>query len=531
MVGAETLAGGAGQNVCRREGAQGISRDEGENVSSDEGAANVSGFSSKAACHDGAKQGIARPTLNPALRSFWLTPARIRVLYGGRASSKTWDAGGFATYLAHKVRIRVLCARQHQNKIEESVYTVLKGQIRLFGLWDQFDVLKNTIRHKRTGSEFLFYGLWRNIDEIKSLEDVDICWLEEAHNLTEEQWTILEPTLRKEGSQFWVIFNARLITDFAYQRFITEPPPDTIKRKINYTENPFLSQTILKVIETKKAEDEDEFNHIYLGEPLQDDDQAIIKRSWLLASIDAHKLLGITPSGRKRIGFDVADSGADLNAAAETHGIVCLNLDEWKGREDELLKSAGRVHARARHLGAEIVYDSIGVGAFAGAHFQALNAEHGASLSYLKFNAGGEVLDPHERIDKRDPKSPLNGDFYANAKAQAWWDVGIRFRNVFNAVQLHKAGQDWRSDGLTEDDLISINSKCEHLDLLIDELATPRRDYDNRGKAKVESKKDLAKRDITSPNKADAFVMAYSRIAPYQPPTAAWGAWGRARGG
>ncbi|GAA4180382.1 phage terminase large subunit [Shinella granuli] len=345
-------------------------------------------------------------------------------------------------------------------------------------------------------------SLWRHIDEIKSLEGIDICWVEEAHNLTQEQWDILEPTLRKEGSQFWIIFNPRLVTDFVYRRFVTNTPPDTIKRKINYEENPFLSDTILKVIEAKRAEDEDEYRHIYLGEPLQDDDAAIIKRSWIQAAIDAHQKLKIAPSGRKRIGFDVADGGADKNAAVLAHGIVAVAVDEWKGREDELLKSAGRVHAMAVESKAEIDYDCIGVGAFAGAHFKALNEEKAVRVAYHKFNAGGEVLHKEKRIDPKDPQSPLNGDYYANLKAQAWWEVSKRFRNTFNAVT--------KGERIAEDQLISISSDCDHLDSLIDELSTPHRDFDNRGKVKVESKKDLDKRDIPSPNKADAFIMAFA---------------------
>jgi len=405
-------------------------------------------------------------------------------------------------FLASNYRIRVLCARQFQNRIAESVYTLLKIQIERFGLADEFAITDNSIKHRRTGSEFMFYGLWRHIDEIKSLEGIDICWIEEAHNLTEEQWKVLEPTLRSEASQFWVIFNPRLTTDFVYRRFITNTPPKTIKRQINYDENPFLSQTILDVIQAARDEDEDEYRHIYLGEPRQDDDSVIIKRSWIQAAIDAHVRLGIAPSGRKRVGFDVADDGADKNASVLAHGIVALAVEEWKGREDELLKSASRVHALAAESGAEIDYDSIGVGAFAGAHFKALNDEKGINIAYHRFNAGGEVLNKDKRIDPADPKSPLNGDYYANIKAQAWWGVSRRFRSTYNAVT--------KGERIAEDDLISISSDCEHLDALIDELSTPRRDFDNRGKVKVESKKDLGKRDVASPNKADAFIMAFA---------------------
>ncbi|MEM9263878.1 MAG: PBSX family phage terminase large subunit, partial [Pseudomonadota bacterium] len=251
----------------------------------------------------------AEPTLNPVLRSFWEARRtssgkriRNRVLYGGRSSTKSWDAAGFAIFLASQYRVRFLCARQFQNKIAESVYTLLKIQIKRFGLDAEFEILRDCIRHRYTGSEFIFYGLWRHIDEIKSLEGIDVCWVEEAHNLTKEQWAILEPTLRGEGSQFWIIFNPRLVTDFVWREFVAKKRDDTIKRKINYDENPFLSRTIQDVIARKREEDEDEFRHIYLGEPNKDDEEAIIKRSWVLAAIDAHKKLGIEPSGQRRIG-------------------------------------------------------------------------------------------------------------------------------------------------------------------------------------------------------------------------------------
>ncbi len=405
--------------------------------------------------------------------------------------------------MAVNFKVRFLCTRQFQNKIEESVYTLLKVQIERFGLKDQFDITNNRIVHRTTGAEFIFYGLWRHIDEIKSLEGIDICWVEEAHNLTEAQWEILEPTLRKEGSQFWIIFNPRLVTDFVYRRFVTNRPPDTVVRKINYSENPFLSRTILKVIEAKRAEDEEEFEHIYGGEPRVDDDAVIIRRSWIQAAINAREVLGLPASGRRRIGFDVADGGDDKCATVEAYGIEAVRIDEWKAGEDELLKSATRVHVQATEVGAEIDYDSIGVGAFAGAHFATLNDQKNASVAYHKFNASGAILNPKARIDPKDPRSPLNEDFYLNLKAQAWWEVAARFRNTFNAV---RKGMEFEPG-----ELISISPDCDHLDALIDELSTPRRDYDGSGKVKVESKKDLAKRDISSPNKADAFVMAFAQ--------------------
>lgn len=447
-------------------------------------------------------------TLNPALRDFWTgavndndEPIRNRVLYGGRASSKSWDAAGFAVFLAQAFKVKFLCARQFQNKIEESVYSLIVHQIERFGLRDQFKILDNKIIHKRTKSEFLFYGLWRHITEIKSLEGIDICWLEEAHAVTEEQWKILEPTVRKEGSQFWIIFNPALTTDFAWRRFVASPPRGTLVRQINYLENPFLSRTMLDVIKAAKEEDYEEYEHIYLGVPRDDDDDAIIKRSWIMAAVDAHKALHITPTGSDRIGFDVADAGRDKCAALHTHGPLALWSDLWKAREDQLLVSCTKVWNAAVERSAMVSYDNIGVGASAGAKFNELNASSptGFQVMHMPFTAGGAVYQPEAKYGMSQKK---NKDMFANIKAQAWWSVADRLRNTFNAVR--------NGAKFDQSDMLFIDGSMPNLSLLIDELATPKRDFDNTGKVKVESKRDLEKRDVPSPNLADAYIMAYA---------------------
>lgn len=449
----------------------------------------------------------ARPTLNPVLRSFWETPARGRVLYGGRSSSKSWDAAGFAIFLASSFRVRFLCARQFQNKIAESVYTLLKHQIERFGLFDEFDVTDRSIAHRRTGSEFIFYGLARNLSEIRSLEGVDVCWLEEAHFLTKEQWDTLEPTIRKEGSQIWLIFNPMYATDFAYQRFVVNPPSGYVVRKINYDENPFLSRTMLEVIERTRAESEEDYQHIYLGNPKEDAEGVVIKRSWIEAAIDAHLKLGFEPAGRKCIGFDVADDGEDACANVYIHGSVALWADEWRAREDELLKSCSRTFLEAIKRGAEIRYDSIGVGASAGAKFDELNQQRQSfeRVRYEKFNAGAAVERPEYFYASDLQGSIKNKDFFANLKAQAWWNLADRFRNTYNAVN--------RGEKFPMDEMISLSSEMPFLEKLKTELSTPKRDFDRNGRVKVESKEDMAKSTrpggpVPSPNLADAFVMA-----------------------
>lgn len=441
---------------------------------------------------------MAGATLNPVLRDFWTKPARNRVLHGGRASSKSWDAAGFAIFLANSYKVKFLCTRQLQNKIEDSVYSLLKVQIDRFGLRSRFQIQKNKIINTYTGSEFVFYGLWRHIDQIKSFEGADICWIEEAHGLTKNQWDILEPTVRKDGSQFWIIFNPNLVTDFVYQRFVTNPPPDTIVRQINYTQNGFLSDTMLKVIEAAKEEDYEEYQHIYLGVPRNDDDGAIIKRSWVEAAKDAHKVIDADWSGPGITGYDVADSGDDYNAIAILAGPVCTYIEEWKGRDDELFESAKHVRDMSKIFGSHSIgYDSIGVGASTGSHLKNLNWS-----DHWKFNAAASVHKPD--LKYKDTKI-TNADFFANLKAQAWWQLSERFRNTYLAKT---KGRVFKAC-----DMISLSNDIDPklLDKLVTELSTPKRDFDTLGRVKVESKKDLAKREIPSPNLADAFVIAVSK--------------------
>ena len=439
-----------------------------------------------------------KATMNPALRDVWSRPSRFKTLYGGRDSSKSWDAAANAIRVAQSVKVRILCTRMFQNKLAESVYNLLIVQIERFGLSDRFQILRDKITCTTTGSEFLFYGLARNIDEIKSLEGIDILWIEEAHALTSAMFGILEPTIRKEGSEIWVIFNPRLSSDFAYQHFVVNPPPDSIVRLINYTENGFISKTSLVTIEALKLSNYDEYAHRYLGQPKSDSDKTIIKRSWLDAAVDAHIKLGIPVTGSVRVGYDIADDGNDTNAIASGRGILTDYIEEWKGGENELLKSCSRVYMHAEQIGGEIDYDSIGVGASAGAKFEELNTGRGKKIEFYKFNAGGKVTNP----DKEYMPGVLNRDHFENIKAQAWWMVSDRMRMTYEAV----------INGVHVDPskIISISSACDHLEKLLTELSTPYRDFSLSGKVKVESKKDLAKRDVKSPNIADAFIMRYA---------------------
>ena len=443
------------------------------------------------------------PTLNPNLRDFWTTQSRIKTLYGGRTSSKTWDAAGFAVFLASNYKIKFLCTRQFQNRISDSVYTVLKTQIERFGLQKEFSITNTSIFHLKTGSEFLFYGLWRHIDEIKSLEGVDICWIEEAHNLTKEQWDILEPTVRNEGSEFWIIFNPNLITDFVYQRFVVNPPPNSIQRLINYTENPFLSQTMIDVINAKKEEDEDEFTHIYLGRPKEDNAASLIKRSWFLAAIDAHKKLGFEATGKAIGALDVGDSeDGDPNGFCMRKGVLLQHVEEWKSEDTGVSANKALVHLK-RFDAQEFYYDSIGVGAGIKSETNRLirKNEWPENLAVTGWNAAAKPLNPEWRIDPTDPNSMKNKDFFQSLKSQGSWELRKRFERTYKAVV--------KGEKFDQDELISISSDLPNINQVELQVCQPIFKENGAGKLIIDKKPN----NSSSPNMFDAIMMCYHPVA------------------
>lgn len=418
---------------------------------------------------------------------------RYKVAYGGRGSGKSWAIARLLIEISRLMPVRILCAREFQNSISDSVIQLLADTIERHKYTNEFDVQRNRIYNLQTGALFMFYGIKNNPTKIKSLEGVDICWVEEAENVSKESWDILIPTIRKDGSEIWISFNPKNILDDTYQRFIVNPPSDIAAIKVNYTENPYFPETLRLEMEDCKRRDFELYRHIWEGEPVADSELAIIKPLWIEAAIDAHLTLKFNPEGRKVVGFDVADEGEDCNANCFTHGSVVLGMESWD--KGDVIYSADKTHQYAlEHQADEIVYDSIGVGAGVKARF----ARTDTQIRFHGFNAGGAVLDP----DKLYIQGKTNGDMFANIKAQAWWKLRDRFYKTWRAVEF--------GDKYPVDELISLSSTIKDLDYLKAELSRPQVAYDDNGRVRVESKKDMRKRGIPSPNKADALVMCFA---------------------
>lgn len=173
-------------------------------------------------------------------------PHRYKCAYGGRGGAKSW---GFARALliqGAEKPMRILCTREVQKSIKDSVHSLLSDQIQALGLGSFYQVLETEIRGKN-GTQILFAGLASHtVESIKSYEGVDRVWVEEARAVSERSWKILTPTIRKPGSEIWISFNPELDDDPAYQRFVVNPPPDCWTVKINYLDNPWFPEVLEK---------------------------------------------------------------------------------------------------------------------------------------------------------------------------------------------------------------------------------------------------------------------------------------------
>lgn len=204
----------------------------------------------------------------PEKLDFLFQPSRYKILYGGRGSGKSWGVARALIAKAVQNPIRVLCARELQNSISDSVIALLADQIKSMGLEAFFDVQRTAI-YGKNGSEFSFVGLKHNVTSIKSFEGVDICWVEEGQAVSKTSWETLIPTIRKPGSEIWVTFNPDLDTDETYKRFVVNPPNNAIVRKVNWNDNPWFPEVLKDELEQLKEKDPDSYLNVWEGHTRQ----------------------------------------------------------------------------------------------------------------------------------------------------------------------------------------------------------------------------------------------------------------------
>lgn len=197
------------------------------------------------------------------------TTWREAAVYGGRYSLKSHTVARFLLIKARQKKTRIACFREFQNSISESSHQLLKDLIEKYKL-KEFEVTNNSIVNKLNGSDFLFKGLWQNEQSIKSIEGIDIAWVEEAQTVSKSSLEVLTPTVRKPGSQIVYTYNRLLEDDPVHQRLVIEGRPNTIIINVNYDiaiKYGMMPEVVRLEIEDDKLKRPSLYKHKWLGEP------------------------------------------------------------------------------------------------------------------------------------------------------------------------------------------------------------------------------------------------------------------------
>lgn len=382
---------------------------------------------------------------------------RYFAIYGGRGSLKSHTVARRLILAARAGRVRILCTRELQKSIEDSVHKLLSDIIDLYGFTD-FEVTKKNIINKVTGSEFIFTGIRNNTAEIKSMEGIDYCWCEEAQSLTKNSIEVLTPTIRKAGSQLFFTYNRLTELDPVHQKFVLDERDDTCVINVNYDiaiKYGWLPDVLEREMEADKKADPALFAHKWLGEPLSQTDKAIIDRNSILEAMKRD----VSDEGQIEIGVDVARMGNDRTAFKKRKGLKEIET------------------AIYHHLKTVEVCDKLE---------QFADFDKGILIKVDDTGVGGGVTD---EMEKRGYNvMPINfgskatdSDKYPNLISEAWFYM----QTIIDTI-----GLEYDSD-------------------LLMELSTREWATDNRGRRAVESKDKYKKRGYRSPDVADATILCF----------------------
>jgi phage terminase large subunit len=288
----------------------------------------------------------------PEKLQFLLESHRFKVAASGRGGgAKSWTFARVLLSLGTVAPLRILCARETMLSIKESVHKLLSDQIERLGMGGHYDVLKSTISGKN-GTEFVFAGLRQlTVDNIKSFESVDICWVEEAANVTKRSWDVLIPTIRKDdvnfglyrgSSEIWVSFNPNLESDETYQRFIINPPENAVVRQLTIADNPWFPKVLRDEMNACRARDPHSFAHIWEGQ-CQSITEATIYKDQLIAAEIGGRMTRVPYDAIKPVDtfWDLGISDSTAIWFVQTVGFEYHAIDYVEGNNRPLLGENG----------------------------------------------------------------------------------------------------------------------------------------------------------------------------------------------
>ena len=248
-----------------------------------------------------------------------LDPYRYKVLLGGRGSAKSYTVARLLLLIGSQKRIRVLCAREFQNSITESVHKLLSEQIDELGLGDFYTVTNQSISGSN-GSEFIFKGVRMNISSIKSMVGITHLWLEEAHTISKVSWDVLIPTIREPRSEIWVTFNPENDDDPTYTMFIDKDGnpvdrDDALVLHVNWDMNPWFPEVLMKEKDHLYKVNPDLAEHVWGGKTRKNSSAQIFRNKWRVEAFEHQE------------GWDGPYFGADWGFSNDPSVLVKIYLD------------------------------------------------------------------------------------------------------------------------------------------------------------------------------------------------------------
>jgi phage terminase large subunit len=393
--------------------------------------------------------------------------ARYFLYYGGRAGGKSFGFADAILLLGRSSKLFVACVREVQDSIKDSVYKLLKDRADYWGFSD-YIFYTDRVENVLTGTRIIFKGLQdNNAQNIKSLEGVDICWIEEGQSISKKSWDILNPTIRKKGSQIWVSMNRELENDPIWVALARNPDDRTVIKKVNYTDNLYCPEEIRYMAEKMKVEDYDGYLHVWGGEPVQQGDNKLIGYKEVHKALETTLQYSATVNVPLIVGVDVARFGDDKTAIARRRGRKAYKIKTYSKLDNVAVANVITALIKDEHP----CRVNIDVGAMgAGVVDILLDRGFGNIVRAVNF---GEKAQEMER--------------YANRRAEMWG----RLKNWLTA-ELPVSLTD--CDGLAED------------------LTTPCKKYDGLGRLQIEEKAEIKKRLLRSTDVGDALALTFAEM-------------------
>lgn len=392
---------------------------------------------------------------------------RYFIVKGGRGGAKSQSIGRFVLYLNDKYNLRTVCGRETQNSISESVYSLLADLIREHQL--NFDTQASKVASRATSSSINFRGFReQGAFNIQGMEGIDLLWIDEAQALTKQTLDVLIPTIRKNNAKIIFTMNPHVHDDPV--RSMLENRSDCLVIEINYTDNPFCPQALINEANECRKRSEKDYRHIWLGEPLDQSEDAVFSlEDFETSRRQAHLL---SPGYGVRVGgFDIARYGDDTCTAFIFQQMGALHweeifVDEWSKKD--LNYTTGRILSITNDYElAMAAVDEDGMGA--------------GPLDSLRKGRGMELFNGF----RNPPISYQDNKFFCNQR-------------TVNAYKLRDA---------TANGHRHIKTKS-----VIDELLSIKYTFDHNQRRILVSKDKMKKMGVKSPNLADACIMAESLI-------------------